>query len=188
MTSRFDHLATPLPGLSVLVPRLLGDARGSLERLYCEDDLASLLEGRHIVQVNRTRTRQRGTVRGLHFQYPPHAETKVVTCLRGAVFDVAVDLRTGSRTQFAWHGRRLDPTNREMMVIPEGFAHGFQALTDDAQLLYQHTAPHAPGLEAGVRHDDARLAIAWPLPPANLSPRDAALPALDEALRHGPIA
>lgn len=176
MITRFELLATPLPGLSVLVPRLLGDARGSLERLYCEHELASLLEGRHIVQVNRTRTRQRGTVRGLHFQYPPHAETKVVACLRGAVFDVAVDLRSGSRTQFAWHGRRLDPTNREMMVIPEGFAHGFQALTDDCELLYFHTAPYVPASEGGLNACDPRIGIDWPEPMTLRSDRDAALP------------
>lgn len=176
MTSRFDRLATPLPGLSVLIPRLLGDARGSLERLYCESELAEMLAGRRIVQVNRTVTRQKGTVRGLHFQYPPHAETKIVTCLRGAVFDVAVDLRAGSLSQFAWHGRRLDPTNREMMVIPEGFAHGFQTLTDDCELLYFHTAPYVPGSEGGLNACDPRIGIAWPEPLTLRSDRDAALP------------
>jgi dTDP-4-dehydrorhamnose 3,5-epimerase len=165
-----------------------GDDRGFFARTFCVDEFAALGLPTEFVQQNTSYSANRGTLRGMHFQCAPYGEDKLIRCLRGRVFDVAVDLRADSPSFGRWHAVELGEDLERSVFIPEGCAHGFQALTDDAQLLYQHTAPHAPGLEAGVRHDDARLAIAWPLPPAHLSPRDAALPALDEALRHGPIA
>jgi dTDP-4-dehydrorhamnose 3,5-epimerase len=179
---------TPIEGMWVVVTEPRGDARGRFTRLFCEQAFAPIRVGLRFVQVNLSTTAARGTVRGLHLQRAPGAEAKLIRCLRGRVFDVAVDLRADSPSFGRWHAVELGDDLERSVFIPEGCAHGFQALTDDAQLLYQHTAPHAPALEAGVRHDDARLAIAWPLPPANLSPRDAALPGFDEALRHGPIA
>lgn len=179
---------TPIEGMWVVGTEPRGDARGRFTRLFCDEAFAPVRPGLRFVQVNLSMTAVRGTVRGLHLQRAPGAEAKLIRCLRGRVFDVAVDLRADSPSFGRWHAVELGEDLERSVFIPEGCAHGFQALTDDAQLLYQHTAPHAPGLEAGVRHDDARLAIAWPLPPAHLSPRDAALPALDEALRHGPIA
>lgn len=172
--SRFVVVDTPLDGAKVLERKPIGDARGFLERLYCAEELAEILGARRIAQVNRTLTRRRGAVRGMHYQEPPHAETKLVTCLRGRVFDVAVDVRAGSPSFLRWHAVELDGDGARTYAIPEGFAHGFQALTDDCELLYLHTAAHAPAAERGLHPQDPALAIEWPLPIAELSPRDAA--------------
>lgn len=174
MSGRFDILATPIDGLRVLQRKPIGDSRGYLERLFCMDELQTLLAGRRIEQVNHTLTSSRGTVRGLHFQHPPHAETKFVHCLRGEVFDVAVDLRRGSPTFLRWHAEVLSAGNHRTFVIPEGFAHGFQALSDECEMLYFHTAPYRQDAEDGLHPQDPRLAIDWPLPVAGLSPRDRA--------------
>lgn len=174
MTSRFDVQATALAGLNVIVRKPLGDSRGYLERMFCVDALQDVFGARRIVQINHTLTQAKGTVRGMHFQYAPHAEMKVVSCLRGTVLDVAVDLRKGSPTFLHWHSELLSADNHKSLAIPEGFAHGFQTLTDDCEMIYLHTAAYAPGAEAGLNPQDARLAIAWPLPIAEISPRDAA--------------
>lgn len=152
------------------------DARGAFARLYCERELAALIGTRRIVQINHSRTATVGAIRGMHFQHPPHAEMKLVRCLKGRVWDVAVDLRRNSPTFLRWHAEELTPTNARMMVIPEGFAHGFQAMEAESELLYLHTALYTPDAEGGVRHDDPRLAIAWPLLVADLSPRDSSHP------------
>ena len=144
MSERFDILRTKLPGLELIQRRPIEDGRGFLERLFCADELGPLLAGKAIVQINRTSTSRRGTVRGLHFQYPPYAETKLISCLQGEVFDVAVDLRRGSPTFLSWHGEILSAANHRTLLIPEGFAHGFQTATDDCELLYLHTAPYRP--------------------------------------------
>lgn len=176
MSGRFDISATPLEGLKVLTRNPVGDSRGYLERMFCTNDLAAVLGGRSIVQINRTLTRETGTVRGMHFQRPPASEMKFVSCLQGEVFDVAVDLRPGSSTFLAWHGERLSAANGRTLAIPEGFAHGFQTLTPDCVLLYLHTAAYTPSAEDGLNSLDPRLEISWPLPVAEMSERDAALP------------
>ncbi len=178
--SRFTLTATPLRGLTLLQRHPIGDQRGYLERLYCCDELAELLDGRAIAQINHTLTSRQGTVRGLHFQYPPHAETKLVTCLKGKVFDVVVDLREGSPTLLRWHAERLSADNHRTLFIPEGFAHGFQTLVDDCELLYLHTATYCADAEGALNAIDPRLAIAWPLPIAERSTRDQAHPLLEE--------
>ena len=172
MTNRFDIIRTNLEGLVVLQRKPMGDARGYLERIYCSNDLASVLNGRKIAQTNHTFNQQAGTVRGLHFQYPPHAECKIVSCLYGSVYDVAVDLRRNSPTFLHWHGEVLSADNHRTMVIPEGFAHGFQALADASGLLYMTTAAYEHAAEDGLHVADQRLNIRWPLPIANLSERD----------------
>src|SRR5262245_29294520 len=156
--SRFTVIDTPLPGLKVLERRVLRDERGYLERLFDSDELAALVDA-PICQVNHTLTRARGAVRGMHFQHPPHAELKVVSCLRGEVFDVAVDLRAGSPTFLEWFGERLSGENARALCIPKGFAHGFQTLTEDCEMLYFHTAPYVPAAEDGVHPADGRLNI-----------------------------
>jgi len=176
VSERFDILETPLPGLTLVIRKPIGDERGYLERLFCEEELRAVIEDGRVVQINRTLTARRGTVRGLHFQHPPHAEIKHVSCLRGEVFDVAVDLRAGSPTFLRWHGEVLSADNHRSVVVPEGFAHGFQALTDDCELLYLHTAAYEASAEAGLHVQDPRLTIEWPLPVEGLSPRDAAHP------------
>lgn len=179
MSGRFDILASPIAGLHILQRQPIGDSRGYFERLFCMDELQALVPGKRIEQANHTLTAGRGTVRGLHFQHPPHAETKFVHCLRGEVFDVAVDLRFGSPTFLRWHAEVLNADNHRTFVIPEGFAHGFQALSDECEMLYFHTAPYKKEAEGGLHPQDPRLAIGWPLPVAGLSPRDAAHPFLD---------
>lgn len=173
MSNRLDIHMTPLPGLKIVVRKPLGDSRGYLERMFCLDELHDVLGERRVVQINHTLTQAKGTVRGMHFQYAPHAEMKFVSCLRGAVFDVAVDLRKDSPTFLRWHAELLSADNHKTFAIPEGFAHGFQTLTDDCEMLYLHTAAYAPGAEAGLNPQDTRLAIAWPLPIGEMSPRDA---------------
>ena len=174
---------TKLPGVVVAETASVVDHRGAFARLFCERELSDVIGGRHIVQINCSRTVAVGAVRGLHFQRPPHAEMKFVRCLRGRVWDVAADLRMGSRTFLQWHAEELTPGNGRMLVIPEGCAHGFQALEADSELLYLHTAFYDPETESGVRCDDPRLGIAWPLPIADLSQRDHLLPTLDSEFR-----
>jgi dTDP-4-dehydrorhamnose 3,5-epimerase len=173
MSNRFDIQSTLLSGLQIVTRKPLGDHRGYLERLFCVDELREIFGARRIVQINHTLTQKKGMVRGMHFQYSPHAEMKLVSCLRGEVFDVAVDLRKNSPTFLYWYGEILSANNHKTLAIPEGFAHGFQTLTDDCEMLYLHTAAYAPNAESGLNPQDAKLAIAWPLPIAEVSPRDA---------------
>ena len=132
------------------------------------------------MQINHTLTGRRGTVRGMHYQRPPHAETKFISCLRGEVFDVAVDLRHDSPTFLRWHAEVLSAENHRTLVVPEGFAHGFQTLTEDCELLYLHTAAFAPDSEGALNANDPRLAIAWPQPVSDMSARDAGHPILGD--------
>lgn len=179
MSARFDILKTPLEGLRVLRRNPIGDHRGSLERLFCIADLAEVIGTRTIVQINRTHTAARGTVRGMHFQVPPHAEMKFVSCLRGEVLDVVVDVRPDSPTRHRWHAEILSPGNHKTLAIPEGFAHGFQTLTDDCEMLYFHTAAYHPPAERGLNPRDPALAIEWPLTISEISERDASHPLLN---------
>ena len=171
---------TPIDGVWLVEPASRADERGSLTRVFCQEAFAPVRAGLSFVQVNHTVTRRRGTVRGLHWQRAPKAEAKLIRCIHGAVYDIAVDLRPESPTFRHWQAVELSAANGRQVFIPEGCAHGFQALTDDAQLLYQHTAPHAPDCEAGLRHDDPSLAIAWPLPVTLVSGRDLAHPMLHQ--------
>jgi len=170
--SRFDIEEASINGLHVIQRQPIGDDRGYLERIFCSDELKPIIGQRSIVQINHTLTAKAGTVRGMHFQHPPHAEIKLVSCMRGEVFDVAVDLRKDSQTFLEWHAEVLTEANHKTFVIPEGFSHGFQTLTDDCELLYLHTAAYAPDAEAGLNALDPRLAIAWPMPIAERSARD----------------
>lgn len=172
-------LDTPVTDLKVVRSEPYQDARGAFTRLFCAEELQGLLGHRQIVQINHSTTSRAGAVRGMHFQRPPHAEIKMIRCLRGRVWDVAVDLRKGSPTFLRWHAQELAQGDAQMFVIPEGFAHGFQALEPDSELLYLHTAFYHPPAEGGLRHDDPRLAISWPLPPQDLSARDQSHPLLD---------
>ena len=181
--SRFTLFDTPLAHLKIVERQRLGDARGFLSRLFCADDLAMAGWHKPIAQINQTLTQKQGTVRGLHFQHPPNAEMKLVTCLRGAVWDVAVDLRSESPTFLQWHALELSATNCRALLIPEGFAHGFQTLADDSELFYLHSTAYAPGAEAGLNPIDPRLSIAWPLAVAELSDRDAQHPMLDDQFK-----
>lgn len=176
MAGRFVQSATPLEGLMVLERQPISDARGFLERLFCARDLKEAGVDWLPVQANRTLTLKKATVRGLHYQRAPNAEAKLVCCLRGRVFDVAVDLRRGSPTLLHWHGQELSERNARMMLIPRGFAHGFQTLSDNCELLYFHSDYHEPAAEAGINVSDKQIAIDWPLPIGEISERDLGLP------------
>lgn len=179
MSERFKFSSLDLSGL-VLIKRLqIVDNRGYFERLFCAETFSFLGFEKPVVQINRSLTKQCGAVRGLHFQYPPHSETKIVTCLKGEIFDVAVDLRKNSRTFLKWHGENLSAENCRSLFIPEGFAHGFQTLTDDCELLYLHTAPYAPGAEGGINPLDPLINVHWPLPVTEMSDRDSGHAQLD---------
>ncbi len=167
--------ATAIEGVMLVDTQRRIDARGSFARLYCEEDLKAVIGSRCVVQINHSVTAQRGCVRGLHYQRAPHAEMKLVRCLKGRVWDVAVDLRSGSPTFGKWHAEELSAENDRMLVLPEGCAHGFQVLEAGSQLLYLHTAAYAPSAEGGIDCRDPLLAIAWPLPVTGLSDRDARL-------------
>lgn len=172
MSARFDIAATVLTGLNVLTRKHIGDSRGWFERMFCVDELQEVLGKRSVVQINRTLTQKKGSVRGMHFQRLPSAEMKFVSCLRGEVFDVAVDLRLGSATFLQWHAELLSADNDKTLVIPEGFAHGFQTLADDCEMFYLHTAAYDPAAEGGLNPQDPALAIAWPMPISEISLRD----------------
>ncbi len=171
--SRLTCFATPLSGLTRIERHKLTDKRGYFSRLFCADELTAAGWTSPIAQINLSHTTHCGTVRGMHYQRPPHTEMKLVSCLQGEVWDVAVDLRHGSPTFLHWHAQHLSADNGCALLIAPGFAHGFQTLSDDTVLLYCHSAAYTPDAEAGLHPLDTRLAIAWPLPPAQLSPRDA---------------
>ena len=170
--TRLELFPTPIAGLHRVVSRQLGDSRGYLARAFCGEELLAAGWPGPVAQANLTYTRQKGTVRGLHFQHSPHAEAKMVRCLRGEIWDVAVDLRKGSPTFLKWHAEVLSPENMSALLIPEGCAHGFQSLTDHIEMLYLHSAAHAPVSEDGLSVTDPLLSIEWPLPIGEMSARD----------------
>ena len=161
-----------------LEPRI--DQRGFFSRLFCTDAFERAGLNPSIVQVNNTLTKERGSVRGLHFQRPPKAETKLVRCVRGAVWDVAVDLRAGSPTFGKWASLELTEENRTMVYIPHGFAHGFQTLQPSTELIYFHSEEYSAECEGAVSPADRQLNINWPLQITCMSDRDQNHPTLDE--------
>lgn len=159
------------------------DNRGSFARLFCCRDLSPSLEGRSIHQINHSITAKAGAIRGLHYQLPPMAEMKLVRCIRGRVWDVAVDLRDNSPTFLEWHAEEISAENAKMVIIPEGCAHGFQSLTEGAELLYLHTAPYTPELEGGLAYNDPALGITWPVEVSDISQRDSRHPQLNPSFK-----
>ncbi len=172
MMARLDFFDTPLAGLQVVQRKPIEDTRGFLSRFFCAEEFKRAGLNKSISQINHTLTHKKGAIRGLHYQKPPHAETKVVSCIKGEIFDVAVDLRKNSSTFLRWHGEVLSAKNQRSMLIPEGFAHGFQTLTEECELIYLHTSPYVQEAEAAFNVTDPRLEIAWPLAITELSDRD----------------
>ena len=177
--SEFRIQALALRGLYKIEQKVFCDERGRFARLFCQTSLGEQGRPFDIRQVNHSRTQEKGSVRGLHYQQAGFAEAKLITCVRGSIWDVAVDLRPESPTFLQWHGEYLNAEEGNSFLIPGGFAHGFQTLTDDAQVLYFSDADYAPAHEAGISATDPRLNIAWPLPVKNLSAKDATHPLLD---------
>ncbi len=168
--------ATNLPDAFIVEPELVGDTRGSFARTWCREAFAERGLNAELAQCSMSYTRDRGTLRGMHYQRPPHAESKLVRVTRGAIYDVAVDLRPDSATFCQWFAVELTADNRKMFYIPDGFAHGFVTLTDDVEVLYQISVPHEPTSAAGVRWNDPAFNIDWPVDQPFLSRRDAAFP------------
>lgn len=162
----------PLAGAYAVELEPFLDDRGLFARTFCQKEFATIGFHKQIVQINHSVTRQRGTIRGMHYQLRPACETKIIRCVHGEVFDVMVDIRAGSPTFMQWHGVELSKDNLCMVYIPDGFAHGFQSLTDDAELIYLSSAFYNPEYERGLRFDDPVLAIKWPLPVSLISPKD----------------
>lgn len=171
---------TKIAGLFVITNNPMGDSRGTFTRLFCEKEFLPAICERRILQINQSFTRAVGALRGLHFQYPPHAEMKMVRCLKGKVFDVALDLRKDSPTFLQWHAEILSPQSNNVIIIPEGFAHGFQVLEEESELLYLHTTHYEKKAEGGIRFDDTAHAINWPLPFTDISERDKNHPLIDK--------
>jgi len=172
-------IETPLSGAYVIELEPFRDERGLFARTFCQEEFRKIGFDKQIVQINYSITRKKGAIRGMHYQRPPASEIKIIRCLQGKVFDVMVDLRAGSPTFMQWHSVELSKDNMRMVYIPEGFAHGFQALTDNAELIYHHSELYRPEYERGLRFDDPALAIAWPLPTGIISIKDQSYSLID---------
>jgi dTDP-4-dehydrorhamnose 3,5-epimerase len=166
--------ATALPGVVIVDPEPVRDERGAFARTYCRDEFARAGIAFTTIQCNTSFNAKRGTLRGLHYQAAPAGEPKLVRCTRGVVFDVAVDLRKDSPGYCRWIGAELSAENGRALFIPEGCAHGFVTLVDASEVFYQMGAAYAPELARGVRWNDPAFAIAWPIQPSTMAPRDAA--------------
>ena len=175
----------PLAGAGLIELDRLGDDRGFFARLFCEREFAAAGLVSHFVQVNNALSRRKGTLRGLHDQLSPAAEVKMVRCVRGAIWDVILDLRPGSATFGRWHGAELTQDNRLMMYVPQGFAHGLITLSDDAEVIYLVSEFYTPQQERGIHWNDPRFAINWPIVPTEISGKDAAWPDFDAAYHLG---
>ncbi|SFE01557.1 dTDP-4-dehydrorhamnose 3,5-epimerase [Spirosoma endophyticum] len=169
---------TPLSGAYLVALSPHSDDRGWFVRTYDKAAFAQMGHMADWVQMNHSLTRQVGAIRGMHFQHPPHAEIKLVRCIAGKVFDVIVDLRASSPTFGQWFGAELSATNQAALYVPKGFAHGFQTLTSDCQLIYCHSEYYAPEHEGAIRFNDPKIGIDWPLPVTDISARDANHPLL----------
>lgn len=168
----------PLDGAFLVSLEKRCDERGMFARAFCKNEFSAQGIDIDIVQSNISTNERAGTVRGMHFQRAPHAEVKLVRCTRGAIYDVIVDFREGSPTFGKWYGVELTEENGLLIVVPEGFAHGYQALTDGAIALYMVSAAYAPHAEGGLRFDDPKLGINWPLAVVEVSDKDRAWPLL----------
>ena len=173
-----NFVKTPIAGLYVVELERHEDDRGFFARIWSDDELAPLGLDDRVSQCSLSRNTRAGTLRGLHFQAAPHAETKIVRCTRGAIFDVALDLRPGSPTRLRWFGVELDAEHANALYIPKGLAHGFQTLVDDTDVLYMISDPYVPESAGGVRWDDPAFGIQWPdAPERTISERDLNWPA-----------
>jgi dTDP-4-dehydrorhamnose 3,5-epimerase len=170
---------TPLAGLMLVQPDKHHDQRGFFARVWCRDTAAAAGMAFDPVQISVSFNHRAGTLRGLHWQAPPHGESKLVRATRGRVFDVAVDLRPGSPTRCCWHTIELGADSHLALFIPPGFAHGFLTLEDDSEVLYATDTPHEPASSRGARYDDPAFAIRWPGPPAVIAERDCLWPPFD---------
>ncbi len=168
--------STSLQGAYTIDLEPFQDHRGLFARTFCAKEFEKIGHQKAFVQFNHSHTKQKGALRGLHYQNPPFAEIKLIRCIKGGVYDVIVDIRQNSPTFLQHFGVELTEENMKMIYVPEGFAHGFQTLEDGTQLVYHHTAYYIPSAEGGLKYDDPTLKIKWPLPITDLSKKDEKLP------------
>lgn len=172
---------TPIPGAFLIDLEKRGDERGFFARAFCENEFAAHRLVTRFAQVNNSQSAQKGTLRGMHYQLAPKAETKLVRCIRGALYDLILDLRPGSASFGQSFGAELSAENRRMMYVPKGFAHGFLTLADDTEAFYFVDEVYAPECERGIRWNDPRFHLAWPIDPVVLSDKDASQRDFDPA-------
>jgi dTDP-4-dehydrorhamnose 3,5-epimerase len=177
-------LDTPLLGAHLIELERRADDRGFFARLFCEREFGNAGLETRFVQINNSLSVKKGTLRGLHYQLPPAAEVKVIRCIKGALFDLIADLRPDSPTFGKWYGAELSEDNRLMMYVPRGFAHAILTLSDDVEAFYLVSAFYGPGHERGIRYNDAKFQIEWPIEPVEISPKDRSWPDFDPAY-HG---
>ena len=170
---------TALKGSFIIDLNLFQDERGWFARTYCKNEFEQIGHVKEWVQLNHSFTKQKGTIRGMHYQMSSFAEIKLVRCISGKIYDVIIDMRKDSPTFLQWTGVELSAENKRMLYIPEGFAHGFQALSDDCELIYHHSQFYTPNVEAGIRYNDPKININWSLPLTSISKRDEEHPLLD---------
>jgi dTDP-4-dehydrorhamnose 3,5-epimerase len=163
---------TKIAGVAIIHSEPFTDNRGFFNRVFCQKELEAIRSDIVIAQINHSMTKTKGTIRGLHFQYQPYSEMKIVRCIKGSIFDVAVDLRKGSCSFLQWHGEILSAENMKALVIPEGCAHGIQSLEDNTEMIYISASPFCREAENGIRYDDPKVAIQWPLDRTIISEKD----------------
>jgi dTDP-4-dehydrorhamnose 3,5-epimerase len=178
-------IQTELNSLFIIEQTPVNDDRGLFSRIFCKNEFKEIKLSKDIVQINQSLTKKIGAIRGLHFQYPPKAETKIIKCIRGSVFDVAVDIRKDSPTFLKWHGEILSEESMKIFLIPEGFAHGFQVLKKNSELLYLHTEFYNPGFEGGLNYKDPILNINWPIDVTEVSKKDGDFPLIENTFFKG---
>jgi len=172
MDNKLNIQSCKLEGLYILQPVIHTDNRGSFSRVFCDDELVNILDGENIKQINHSITDKRGTVRGMHFQYAPYTEIKIVKCIKGKILDIVIDIRKGSKTFLEQFSIELSAKNKTMLYIPKGFAHGFQTLENDSELLYFHTSIYTPNNEGSLNINDPFLQIKLPLDIISISKKD----------------
>ena len=177
--------ATSLPGAFIITPERLHDERGWFARTWCRRDFEAHGLNPAVAQCNISYSARRGTLRGMHYQRPPHAETKLIRCTAGGIYDVIIDLRRGSSTYLRHFGIRLDPSEDRMLYVPEGFAHGFLTLEDGTSVFYQMSQSYEPSAAAGVRWNDPAFGIDWPPGERIISQRDQSYPDFEPGRRAG---
>lgn len=174
---------TSLRGVYIVDPEPVADSRGWFARTFCKEEFTAIGHTGEWVQMNHSFTTTKGTIRGMHYQPPPYGEIKMVRCIAGVVYDVVVDIRKESDSFLQWTSVELSADNKKMIYIPQGFAHGFQTLTDKCEMIYHHSSFYSPGAEKGIRYDDPIINIEWPLPLTDISERDLSHAFLNESFK-----
>ena len=182
---RLNFTSTLIDGLYIVERNLVKDERGFFSRFFCVEEFSRIGFSGSIAQINHTMTEKKGSVRGFHFQKAPYTETKIVSCVRGRVLDVAVDIRRNSPTFLHWHAEELSEKNKKSLYIPDGFAHGFQTLEDNCELLYLHSEFYNPGAESAINILDPEISMEWPLSIEKISERDSSQPMINKNIFKG---